>query len=65
MLFRSTGGIRPDNLAAYLRDPRILAVGGSWLCKRALINAGQFAEIENLAAQAAQIVKEVRSKEIL
>ena len=61
--FIPTGGIRLDNLAEYLRDPKIQAVGGSWLCKRALINSGQFAEIERLAAEAAQIVTEIRSKE--
>jgi 2-dehydro-3-deoxyphosphogluconate aldolase/(4S)-4-hydroxy-2-oxoglutarate aldolase len=58
--FIPTGGIRLDNLAEYLQSDKIHAVGGSWMCKRALIATGQFAEIENLARQAAGIVKEIR-----
>lgn len=61
--FIPTGGIRLENLAEYLQHERVHAVGGSWLCKRALIAAGQFAEIEKLAREAAQIVREVRQKE--
>lgn len=58
--FIPTGGVRLENLAEYLQNGRIHAVGGSWLCKRTLIAAGQFAEIENMARQAAQVVREIR-----
>ena len=61
--FIPTGGIRQDNLAEYLRDPRIHAVGGSWMCKRGSIADGKFNEIENLAHQAALTVQETRNKE--
>jgi len=61
--FIPTGGIRLENLAEYLQNRKIHAVGGSWLCKRAQIAAGQFAEIENMARQAAQVVREIRQKE--
>ncbi len=62
--FVPTGGIRLDNLAAeYLRDYKIQTVGDFWLCKRALISSGQYAEIERLAAETAHSVKEIRSKE--
>lgn len=63
--FIPTGGIRLDNLAEYLRGYKIQAVGGFWLCKRALIISGQYAEIERLAAETAHIVNEIRSKETL
>lgn len=61
--FIPTGGIRLENLAEYLQNEKIHAVGGSWLCKRAQIAAGQFAEIEKMARQAAQVVKKIRQKE--
>lgn len=44
--FVPTGGIGPDNLAAYLALPNVLACGGSWMVKRDLINARRFEEIE-------------------
>ena len=63
--FIPTGGIRPDNLSEYLQNDKIQAVGGSWMCKRAMLAAGQFAEVETLARQAAQIVKNIRHQENL
>lgn len=61
--FIPTGGIRLENLAEYLQNRKIHAVGGSWLCKRSQISARQFAEIENMARQATQVVREIRQKE--
>lgn len=61
--FIPTGGVRLENLAEYLQNGRIHAVGSSWLCKRTLIAAGQFTEIENMARQSAQVVREIRQKE--
>lgn len=58
--FIPTGGIRPENLAAYLRSPRILAVGGSWMARRATIRAGEFEQIESLTRQAVAVVREAR-----
>jgi 2-dehydro-3-deoxyphosphogluconate aldolase/(4S)-4-hydroxy-2-oxoglutarate aldolase len=39
------GGVGEHNLADYLGFPLVVAVGGSWLCERALIAAGDWAEI--------------------
>jgi len=63
--FIPTGGIRLENLTGYLQTPKIHAVGGSWIAKRAMIAERNFEEIERLAAQASAIVKEIRSKERL
>jgi 2-dehydro-3-deoxyphosphogluconate aldolase/(4S)-4-hydroxy-2-oxoglutarate aldolase len=60
--FIPTGGIRLENMADYLVNAKIHAVGGSWMCKRQFIAAGQFGEIERLACQAAGIVKEIRQR---
>ena len=37
--FVPTGGIGPDNLAAYLAVKEVIACGGSWMVKKALIAA--------------------------
>lgn len=58
--FIPTGGISADNVGDYLRYSKILACGGSWMVKKDLVNAGQFDEIQMLAATAAAIVKTVR-----
>jgi 2-dehydro-3-deoxyphosphogluconate aldolase/(4S)-4-hydroxy-2-oxoglutarate aldolase len=51
--FCPTGGITPDNAAEYLALPNVGCVGGSWLTPRALVRAGDWAGIEELAADAA------------
>ena len=58
--FIPTGGISAANVGEYLKHPKILACGGSWMVKKDLVNAGKFDEIQALAAQAAAIVKSVR-----
>ena len=58
--FMPTGGINATNVRDYLACDKILACGGSWMVKGDLVNAGNFAEIERLTREAAQIVKEVR-----
>ena len=58
--FIPTGGISAANAGEYLRYPKILACGGSWMVKKDLVNAGKFDEIQKLAAEAAAIVKAVR-----
>lgn len=58
--FIPTGGINAANLREYLKYPKILACGGSWMVKKELINAVQYDKIRLLAAEAAAIVKTVR-----
>jgi len=62
--FIPTGGIRPENIAVYLRSPRILAVGGSWMARRAAIRAGEFEQIETLTRQAVAAVREARAARV-
>ena len=44
-----TGGVNEDNLNTYLGFDKIIACGGSWMAKDALIDAGEFDKIEELA----------------
>lgn len=43
--FVPTGGVNEQNLADYATKPFIHAVGGSWLCRTADIDAGDFEKI--------------------
>ena len=54
--FIPTGGVNGDNLGEYLSAPFIRAVGGSWLCAKADVNAGNFDKITQLCAQSALVV---------
>jgi len=58
--FVPTGGIGADGLAAYLAQPSVLAVGGSWLVPADLLAAQDFARISDLAAAAMQVVRNAR-----
>ena len=60
MKFMPTGGINATNVRDYLACGKILACGGSWMVKGDLVNAGDFAQIEKLTREAADIVKEIR-----
>ncbi len=50
------GGVHEGNLTAYATSPDILAVGGSWLAPKALLNAGDWSGVEALARRAAELV---------
>lgn len=52
MTFLPTGGVNTDNMLDYLNDPKIFAVGGTWMVKSALIDAGKFDEIERISHDA-------------
>ncbi len=50
--FCPTGGIGADDFRDYLALPNVTCVGGSWVCPRDLVAAGDWAAIERLAADA-------------
>ncbi len=58
--FIPLGGLQLSHLDAYLRDPQVLAVGGSWLAPRNLIQAGNWLAIRELAAAASSQVSSLR-----
>jgi 2-dehydro-3-deoxyphosphogluconate aldolase/(4S)-4-hydroxy-2-oxoglutarate aldolase len=60
--FVPTGGVSSRNLATYLRQPMVAAVGGSWIATRDMITTGDFDGIEHSAAAAAEIVRRVREE---
>jgi 2-dehydro-3-deoxyphosphogluconate aldolase/(4S)-4-hydroxy-2-oxoglutarate aldolase len=60
--FVPLGGVNTKNLAKYLGEPIVLAVGGSWLAPRELIAAENWRAITERAAEASRIVSECRGK---
>jgi len=55
--FIPTGGITAGNVIAYLEHPKVVACGGSWMVKSALIVAGQFDKITSLTREAVNLVQ--------
>lgn len=50
--FIPTGGVNAQNLAEFISSPYIHAVGGSWICPKADIVAGNFDKITALCKEA-------------
>lgn len=54
------GGVNEKNMATYLAEPLVGALGGSWLAPRDLIQSGDWAKIRANAAAAAEIIRVTR-----
>ena len=54
--FIPTGGVSNDNLAEFISNPIIHAVGGSWTVPKKEINEGNFAKITELCAEARKVL---------
>ena len=50
-----SGGVTEGNLSSYLGEANVFAVTGTWIAPRALIAAGDFAEIAQRAKKASEI----------
>jgi len=59
--FIPLGGIGPETMGVYLREPIVSAVGGSWLTPRSALAARDWKRITRLAADACQSVAKVRA----
>ena len=55
--FLPTGGVNAGNIKEYIDAPYIHAVGGSWVCPKADIAAGNFDKITALCAEARKNAK--------
>lgn len=54
------GGVTTGNLGSYLADPDVLAVGGSWLAKKDIIDSECWDVITTAAREAVAVVQKVR-----
>lgn len=57
--FCPTGGIGEANAAAWLVEPNVVAVGGSWLCPAADIRSGNWSGITAMCERAMKSLKPV------
>ncbi|MFC1885335.1 bifunctional 4-hydroxy-2-oxoglutarate aldolase/2-dehydro-3-deoxy-phosphogluconate aldolase, partial [Thermodesulfobacteriota bacterium] len=62
--FIPTGGINPQNLTEYLRFPKVVACGGTWIAPSTSISEGRFNDILRNTREAVQIVKELRKSDM-
>jgi 2-dehydro-3-deoxyphosphogluconate aldolase/(4S)-4-hydroxy-2-oxoglutarate aldolase len=51
-MFCPTGGVSLENASAYLAEPNVLCVGGTWIAPIDLIQAGDWSAISARAAAA-------------
>lgn len=58
--FIPLGGVNAKNMATYLADPLVPALGGSWLAPRDAIRSGDWDAITSLAAEATAIISQTR-----
>ena len=58
--FLPTGGINQSNAAEYYKNPKILAVGGSWMVTKDMVAAGDFDAITEKSKAATDLFKEIR-----
>jgi len=59
--FIPTGGLRQENIADWLSEPAVAAIGGTWIANRSLIRSGDWAGIRRNAAAAVEAASWVRS----
>lgn len=57
VVFCPTGGITLAKAPSYLSLPHVACVGGSWVMPKPLVAQGDWAAIERLAAEAAQLAR--------
>ena len=59
--FLPTGGVSEANLADFIGNRSVCAVGGSWVCKKDDVLKHDWDKITALAANAVKIIKETRA----
>ena len=55
IIFCPTGGIDLAKAPSYLALPNVACVGGSWMTPKAALAAGDYAQVETLAREAAAL----------
>lgn len=58
--FVPTGGVSAGNLASYLAEDTVIAVGGTWIARKDDVSEGRWADITERCREAAGMVAEVR-----
>ncbi|MBR1863365.1 MAG: bifunctional 4-hydroxy-2-oxoglutarate aldolase/2-dehydro-3-deoxy-phosphogluconate aldolase [Ruminococcus sp.] len=61
--FMPTGGLNAKNMRSYLREPKIIACGGSFMVRKDLIAKGDFETIKKMTAEAVGLMLEMTFRE--
>jgi 2-dehydro-3-deoxyphosphogluconate aldolase/(4S)-4-hydroxy-2-oxoglutarate aldolase len=61
--FIPLGGLNAENMDSYLAHPAVLAIGGSWIAPRKLIQQEDWSAISEKAAQARRVIDRLRGGE--
>jgi 2-dehydro-3-deoxyphosphogluconate aldolase / (4S)-4-hydroxy-2-oxoglutarate aldolase len=62
--FCPTGGVTPTNMAAYLANPNVGCVGGSWLTPADAVNRHDWAKVATLTATARKLADTRKSESL-
>jgi 2-dehydro-3-deoxyphosphogluconate aldolase/(4S)-4-hydroxy-2-oxoglutarate aldolase len=57
--FVPLGGVNANNMSDYLALPSVAAIGGSWICDRALVREQRWSEITQLSLEAAERIPSI------
>lgn len=55
--FMPTGGVNPQNVKDYLAFDKIIAVGGTWVCKKDMVQAGDWDGIRKACQEARELTR--------
>jgi 2-dehydro-3-deoxyphosphogluconate aldolase/(4S)-4-hydroxy-2-oxoglutarate aldolase len=56
--FVPTGGVSADNLAEYLATPGVVAVGGTWVVAKDILQSRNWDRVTELTAAAVQVASD-------
>jgi 2-dehydro-3-deoxyphosphogluconate aldolase/(4S)-4-hydroxy-2-oxoglutarate aldolase len=57
--FVPLGGVNANNMSDYIALPSVAAIGGSWICDRALVREQRWSEITQLSLEAAERIPSI------
>ncbi|MGI9470440.1 MAG: bifunctional 4-hydroxy-2-oxoglutarate aldolase/2-dehydro-3-deoxy-phosphogluconate aldolase [Rubripirellula sp.] len=60
--FLPLGGLTANNMASYLYDAAVPAIGGSWIAPRKLIQSEDWSAVIDNATEARRVIKDMRAK---
>lgn len=58
--FVPLGGLDPENAKTYLQSDLVAAMGGSWLARKELLDAGRWQDIRKNATQMRELIQGIR-----
>jgi 2-dehydro-3-deoxyphosphogluconate aldolase/(4S)-4-hydroxy-2-oxoglutarate aldolase len=57
MQFLPTGGVNLENLAGYIKNPNVVACGGTWMARREWIQKGEWEKVREACGKTVALVR--------